>query len=97
MEDHTAVHARRVEVTGRVQGVFFRSWTRQTAQRAGVTGWVRNRADGSVEAWLEGAPGAVEHVLDLIELGGPPAAVVDEVVASCEQPAGHTGFVVQRR
>jgi len=46
--------ARHVQVTGRVQGVFFRGWTQEQAERLGVNGWVRNCPDGSVEAHLEG-------------------------------------------
>ena len=46
--------ARHVLVTGRVQGVFFRAWTDEQAQRLHVNGWVRNCPDGSVEVHLEG-------------------------------------------
>ena len=46
--------ARHVRIYGRVQGVFFRAWTREEAERLGVTGWVRNCPDGRVEAHVEG-------------------------------------------
>jgi acylphosphatase len=49
--------ARLVRVTGRVQGVFFRAWAQDEAQTLGVTGWIRNCSDGSVEAQLEGLAG----------------------------------------
>jgi acylphosphatase len=88
--------ARQVRVRGRVQGVYFRSSTRQTARRHGVTGWVRNVEDGSVEAWLEGEAEAVDDVETWMLAGGPPAAeVVDADVASVE-PEGHARFDVRR-
>jgi acylphosphatase len=66
-------------IHGRVQGVNFRSATRQTARRHGVAGWVRNRDDGAVEARLEGEPDALESVEAWIETGGPPNGEVDRV------------------
>jgi acylphosphatase len=88
--------ARRVRVAGRVQGVFFRSATRQQAQRHGVTGWVVNQPDGSVEAWLEGPADAVEAVEAWILTGGPPAAEVRTYDLALETPQGFTGFEVRR-
>ena len=68
---------RRVHVTveGRVQGVFFRAWTREEAARLGLAGWVRNRADGSVEAEIEGEAAAVEKMVQWLHKGSPGAAV----------------------
>ncbi|MFL6763436.1 MAG: acylphosphatase, partial [Sphingomicrobium sp.] len=60
---------RHLVVTGHVQGVFFRAWTREEAQTIGVTGWVRNCADGSVEAHVEGEAEGVEELIDLIREG----------------------------
>jgi acylphosphatase len=87
--------ARRVVAHGRVQGVYFRASTRHTAERHGVTGWVRNRADGAVEAWLEGPQHAVEAVEAWIVTGGPPAAEVARTETAEEQPEGLTRFEVQ--
>jgi acylphosphatase len=70
--------ARHVRVTGRVQGVCFRAWTQEKARRLGVAGWVRNCADGSVEAHLEGAGDAVQQLIDKMR-GGPPSARVDDL------------------
>lgn len=86
------VRARRLTVRGRVQGVFFRASTREQAQRHGVHGWVANRADGAVVAWLEGPAGAVKAVEQWIRAGGPPRAIVHEVVAEDVLPAGHGRF-----
>ena len=75
--------ARRVRVHGRVQGVGFRDAMVDAAQLTGVRGWVRNRRDGSVEAWVQGDDAAVERVLDWARRGPGPARVdrldVDEV------------------
>ncbi|MFP4149647.1 MAG: acylphosphatase [Nitriliruptoraceae bacterium] len=88
--------ARRVVVHGRVQGVFFRASTRDQARRHAVAGWVRNRPDGSVEAWLEGRGRDVEAVLAWIHAGGPRHASVEHVEVAQEEPEGHRGFRVSR-
>jgi acylphosphatase len=67
-----------IRVSGRVQGVGYREALRHEAENAGVTGWVRNRTDGSVEALLQGAPEAVASVLQWARRG-PPAARVREI------------------
>jgi acylphosphatase len=84
---------RRVVVSGRVQGVFFREWTRRTAERRGVAGWVRNCADGTLEAVFEGEARDVDSMIESVGLG-PPDARVAEVQAHDEQPEGLQGFVV---
>ncbi|MFW6322384.1 MAG: acylphosphatase [Guyparkeria sp.] len=84
----------RVLVSGRVQGVFFRDFTRRTALEHGVRGWVRNLPDGRVEAVLEGEETAVEAVLERLR-EGPPQARVDTLTSSAETPEGHTGFQVR--
>lgn len=70
--------ARHLMILGRVQGVFYRNWAKQTATELGLTGWVRNRLDGSVEAVIEGANEAVERFTALAA-EGPPAAQVARV------------------
>ncbi len=69
---------RRVIVSGLVQGVAFRAYTRSTARSAGVNGWVRNLPDGKVEAVIEGPGDEVKSVLEWIK-NGPPYARVDRV------------------
>jgi acylphosphatase len=85
---------RRVLVHGRVQGVFFRDSMRERARAHGVTGWVRNRSDGAVEAVLEGPAEAVERVLRFAGTG-PPRADVASVQVSEEEPEGLSGFEIR--
>ena len=85
--------ARSVRVTGRVQGVFFRAWLADEARSIGVTGWVRNCADGSVEAQLEGEPEGLDELIDLMR-EGPPGARVDTVEVDTADPEGLSGFEV---
>jgi acylphosphatase len=87
--------ARHVRVRGRVQGVFFRAWTREQAAELGVGGWVRNCADGSVEVHVEGEEGAVEQLVDRVS-SGPPGARVDDVQIQTADPAHLSGFEVRR-
>lgn len=95
MSDATVV--RHLVVHGRVQGVFFRASTERHAEREGVAGWVRNRPDGTVEAWLEGSGEAVEAVETWIRGGGPPAGRVDRVeVLDDGTPEGLSDFRVVR-
>ena len=70
--------ARQLTITGRVQGVGFRFYMQRKARELGLTGWVRNCRDGSVEAVVQGAPGAVEAMIAWAQRG-PPSAVVAEV------------------
>lgn len=69
---------RAYRVTGRVQGVGFRWWTSRTAEALGLTGSVRNRADGSVEVHAAGAPEALERFRRSLE-EGPRGARVERV------------------
>ncbi len=86
----------RVVVSGIVQGVFFRSSTRDAAVRAGVRGFVRNLPDGRVEAVLQGEREAVEKVIAFMRTG-PPGAFVEEASVDW-RVAGETwnGFSIRR-
>jgi len=83
-----------VVARGRVQGVFFRDSCRREARRRSVSGWVRNAADGSVEAVFEGAPEAVEQLVAWARRGPARASVTGFDVVE-EEPTGETGFVVR--
>ena len=85
---------RRVVVQGHVQGVFFRETLRRRAGAAGVSGWVRNRSDGRVEAVLEGERQAVERLVAFAR-EGPRGARVDWVDVANEEPEGLEGFEVR--
>ncbi|MBD0347519.1 MAG: acylphosphatase [Thermoleophilia bacterium] len=83
----------RVRVRGRVQGVFFRAELRERARSLGLAGWVRNAADGSVEAALEGERERVETLLRWCGRG-PALADVDDVEVAWEEPRGEEQFSV---
>jgi acylphosphatase len=85
---------RRVTVSGRVQGVFFRETARRRAESARLSGWVRNNPDGSVEAVFEGEPKAVERLVDWCR-EGPRGARVEWVDVASEEPEGIHGFAVR--
>ena len=78
---------------GEVQGVGFRYSARREADRIGVAGWVRNRADGSVEAEVEGDEASVRAMLDWLA-EGPPGAIVRRTEVSEVDPTGERGFRV---
>ncbi|MFL0410776.1 acylphosphatase [Microbacterium paludicola] len=84
-----------VIVRGRVQGVGFRFETRAQARRLGVAGWVRNLADGSVEALVEGEAAAVDALLAWME-HGPTGAAVTSLDTSPAEPTGASGFEIRR-
>ena len=85
---------KRVVVHGDVQGVFFRDSTRREASAHGVSGWVRNTGEGTVEAVFEGDPDAVERMVQFARRG-PRGARVERVDASDEDPEGLSGFEVR--
>jgi acylphosphatase len=85
----------RVVVRGLVQGVWFRESTRKQAASVGVSGWVRNREDGTVEAVFEGEAHAVAQCVSWCRMG-PPSAEVTGIDVSEEAPLGERGFVVRR-
>jgi acylphosphatase len=84
---------RRVVVHGYVQGVFFRDTTRRLALELGVSGWVRNTWEGTVEAVFEGAPDDVERLLAFVHRG-PRGAAVERVDVFEEDEEGLTGFSI---
>lgn len=86
--------AKRLLVQGRVQGVGYRHWAVATATRLGLAGWVRNRADGSVEALVEGDTAAVEEMLRGCRQG-PPGASVSLIHEDLVEPEELVGFVIR--
>jgi len=84
----------RVVVQGRVQGVYFRDSTRRMAAQAGLSGWVRNRADGGVEAVFEGPVDRVAHAVEWTRKG-PERALVTSLSETAEKPEGLVGFEIR--
>jgi acylphosphatase len=82
-----------VRIEGRVQGVYYRAWTEQTARRLDLDGWVRNRRDGSVEAVFSGPETQVDEMLRRCA-EGPPYAKVTKVTVTDEGGAPPSGFSV---
>lgn len=80
-----------VRITGVVQGVGYRAWTEQAARQRGLSGWVRNRRDGSVEALAQGESAAVQALIDWTKRG-PPGARVTEVKTSAAEEGAHQAF-----
>ena len=85
---------RRVVVTGRVQGVWFRESCKHMAETHGVAGWVRNRDDGTVEAVFEGGDAAVTDMVAWSH-HGPGSAQVEHVEVHHEEPDHLDGFEVR--
>lgn len=81
----------RAIIAGRVQGVWYRARTQERAETLGLSGWVRNLPDGSVEAVFEGEPASVAAAVEWCR-EGPPHAVVESVDVRDESPEGLTGF-----
>lgn len=85
-----------LRICGKVQGVFFRESTRLEASRLGLTGWVRNSDDGSVEAVAEGEQAALEEFIRWCHRG-PQAARVTDVERTESEPTGEfRAFTVER-
>jgi len=85
---------RRVWISGRVQGVWFRESCREQADAMKVHGWVRNSVDGRVEAVLEGSDASVERLVAWCR-EGPRRARIDDVEVTVEEPLGEAGFRVR--
>ena len=84
---------RQLVITGLVQGVWYRESLRETAKGLGVTGWVRNRSDGSVEAVIQGEPDAIDALIEWARRGPPQARVANVAVSDA---TGDYGFFEKR-
>ncbi len=85
----------RVIIRGRVQGVWYRAWTEGEARGRGLDGWVRNCADGSVEALFCGPEETVREMIARC-YRGPPAARVEEIEEFPAEKPSVSGFLVTR-
>ena len=86
------MRARLLVIGGRVQGVGYREWMVNQAQRLGVVGWVRNLPDGTVQALVYGQTAAVEELLRACRRG-PPMAVVSRIEEEWTDPPDEPGFI----
>ncbi|CAA0098328.1 Acylphosphatase [Starkeya nomas] len=87
----TQLRATRLAIRGHVQGVGYRVWLAREAERRSLGGWVRNRADGSVEALVFAAPSELADFIAACRRG-PPAAAVTEVAVGEESLPAAEGF-----
>jgi len=85
------MNSKRLIISGRVQGIGYRAWMVDKARRLGVSGWVRNRLDGSVEALVAGDTAAVEELLRLCRRG-PRLAEVVSIEEDMADPPEHFEF-----
>jgi len=83
-------------ISGRVQGVWYRASTKQKAQRLGLTGWVKNTADGTVEAVFEGEESTVYEMIAWCRVGPPLAQVTDVKIIQKRVCSEFTGFTILR-
>jgi acylphosphatase len=86
-----SVIRRRIRVSGHVQGVWYRGWTVDTARALGLSGWVRNRRDGSVEILADGEEDAVNAMIQACR-EGPPAARVERIEVGEADETPPAGF-----
>lgn len=82
-------------VSGRVQGVFFRDYTRTEAERLGVSGWVRNKSDGSVEVLISGEEHKVDQMVEWLHQGPPMAKVSSVELESVDNPGILKAFEIR--
>jgi acylphosphatase len=83
-------------IGGRVQGVFYRRWTKNNAEKLGLSGWVRNLSDGRVEAAFEGAKNQVEEMVTRCRKG-PKTSDVQAVEVQWKTPEDISGFEIKSR
>jgi len=86
---------RRLIVTGKVQGVFYRAWFVEQAEALGLDGWVRNRADGSVEAVVQGPSEMVEAIIERARQGSPASRVAGVAVGDDAPDERIEGFATR--
>jgi acylphosphatase len=90
-----AIVGRQMRITGGVQGVFFRAWAQGQARELGVSGWIRNCADGSVEAHFSGEEDDVTRMVERMRRG-PSNARIDDVAVEEVDPEPRGRFEVRR-
>lgn len=89
------IRTARIVIEGQVQGVWFRGWMQEAARRLGLSGWVRNRRDGSVEAVVSGVSVRVLEMIQMCETGPPSARVHNVRVTELDERNGAEGFTIR--
>ncbi|MCX7913010.1 MAG: acylphosphatase [Thermodesulfovibrionales bacterium] len=90
-------HKAHLIIKGKVQGVYFRAFTKEVADTLGLKGWVRNLPDGSVEAIFEGDKNLIEMAIGKCRVGPPFAVVNDIKVEWSEEIEGYSDFSIRYR
>jgi len=86
---------KRIQIKGKVQGVFFRKSTQDKAQQLGITGWIQNEPDGSVLTEIEGPSQTIQQMEDWLH-AGPEDAQVKELIIKKGEWRGYKDFEVRR-
>ena len=89
------VIGRHIVISGRVQGVGYRFFVLDEAERLGLSGWVRNLPDGRVEAEVDGRDTAVEELVKRLRIGPRLSHVANVVVEPAESPSGYQDFRIR--
>ena len=83
-------------VSGQVQGVWFRAWTKEQAQSLGISGWVRNLPDGRVEVEAQGPDDALDELEKRLHQGSPSSRVEQVEARRVDRSEDYTGFEISR-
>lgn len=81
-------------VVGRVQGVFFRDYTRRKAEELNLVGWVKNCSDGNVESLISGSPASVKKMVDWFHQGSPHSRVREVLIHETKPDTDLTTFII---
>ena len=92
MDDHADLTSLQATVRGRVQGVFYRAFVETRAKELKLTGYVRNRTDGTVEVKAEGERQKLEKLVEYLKKGPPVARVTDVTTEWVEYTGRYSGF-----
>ncbi len=84
-----------VIVTGKVQGVFFRAYTKDIAEKYMITGWVKNKKDGTVEAVIKGDAKNIEQMIQWFHTGSPASSVDRVIVEDQRNPSDFKSFNIK--
>ena len=86
--------SKQLVIKGRVQGVSYRAWFAELAKNLNLSGWVRNRLDGTVEALVHGTPADIEAIIRAAH-SGPTLAKVEEIIESDAPSHQEAGFIIK--